>query len=308
MIVVIAAALGMVLTGAFVKLATVYGWGKPVRGSGPQSHLVKAGTPTMGGVSFLLAASAVALLMGGASVGTLALVALTLAAAAVGLYDDLISLARKRRRLEGIEDAVDESTGLLARYRLLGHFVIGLAFAWWAVSAGYRVTDLAWLDVLLYAFAIAGSINGFNFTDGLDGLAAGVTAIVLLFFLGSPFAAALLGALLAFLWYNGHPARVFMGGVGSEALGAAIAGLAILDGTVLLLPLVALIPVLEVVTVILQVAYFKATGGKRLFRMTPIHHHFELAGLSELQVTMRFWIVTAVGVAAALALAGRAPW
>src|SRR5690606_25950399 len=141
--------------------------------------------------------------------------------------------------------------------------------------AGFRTFEAVWLDIGLYTLAVAGSINGFNFTDGVDGLAAGVTAIVLLFFAGSPFAAALLGALLAVLWYNGHPARVFMGGVGSEALGAAVAGLAITDGTVLALPLVALIPVLEVLSVVVQVVYFRATGGKRVLRMAPIHHHFE---------------------------------
>lgn len=308
MIVLVAVAAGLLFTGTFIQLARAYGWGKAVRDTGPQSHLSKAGTPTMGGIAFLLAACAVALLVGGVRADTLALIALTAVAAAVGLYDDAVSLRRKRRLQEGVDDGVDATTGLLARYRILAHFAIGLGFAWWAVSSGYRVSGSPWLDVGLYAVAIAGSINAFNFADGLDGLAAGITAIVLVFFLGSPFAAALLGALLAFLWYNGHPARVFMGGVGSEGLGAAVAGLAILDGTVLLLPLVAIIPVIEVLSVIVQVAYFRSTGGKRLFRMTPIHHHFELAGLSELQVTMRFWLVTAMGVVAALSLSGRAPW
>jgi len=306
MTLLLAAALGLVLTGAFVQLARSRGWGKVIREAGPQSHLGKAGTPTMGGVAFLTAAFLVVLLLGPRDATTLAMLAVTAAAAALGLLDDRASLARKRRRLEG-ED-VDAATGILARYRILGHLVIGAAFATWTVNAGFRTFAPTWLDLALYTLAVAGSINAFNFTDGLDGLAAGVTAIVLLFFLGSPFAAALLGALLAFLWYNSHPARVIMGGVGSEALGAAVAALAITSGTVLVLPLVALIPVLEVVSVVLQVAYFRATGGKRLFRMSPFHHHFELAGLSEQQVTMRFWLVTALCVAAGLAVTGRAPW
>src|SRR5690606_8860730 len=142
----------------------------------------------------------------------------------------------------------------------------------------------------------------------LDGLAAGVTVIVLLFFIGSPLAAALVGALLAFLWYNSHPARVIMGGVGAEALGAVVAGLAIVDGSVPLLPLIALVPVLEVLSVIVQVTYFKATGGKRLLKMSPLHHHFELAGLSEVKVVARFWIVTALAVVAALVVRGVTPW
>ena len=308
MIVLVAVAVGLLFTGTFIQLARAYGWGKAVRDTGPQSHLSKAGTPTMGGVAFLLATFAVVLIVGGVRVEIVALVALTAAAAAVGLYDDVVSLGRKRKLLQGVEDGVDAATGLLARYRILAHFVIGLGFAWWAVAAGYRVSPSPWLDVGLYALAVAGSINAFNFADGLDGLAAGITAIILIFFLGSPFAAALLGALLAFLWYNGHPARVFMGGVGSEGLGAAVAGLAILDGTVLLLPLVAIMPVIAVLSVILQVAYFRSTGGKRLFRMAPIHHHFELAGLSEHQITLRFWLVTAIGVVAASSLSGRAPW
>ncbi len=308
MILALAAAAGLLVTGAYVQLAKAYGWGKVVRDTGPQSHLSKAGTPTMGGIAFLVTAFAVALLAAGPRPDVLALTALTAAAAVIGFLDDWTSLRRKRRLASGQEADVDAATGMLARYRILGHFAIGLAFALWAVGAGHRWSELAWLDVLVYAFAVAGSINGFNFTDGLDGLAAGVTAITLLFFVGSPFAAALLGTLLAFLWYNGHPARVFMGGVGSEALGAAVAGLAVLDGAVLLLPIIAVVPVIEVVSVMLQVSYFKATGGKRIFRMTPIHHHFELMGLSELQVTMRFWIVTAVAVAVALTLAGRAPW
>ena len=153
---------------------------------------------------------------------------------------------------------------------------------------------------------MVGTINGFNFTDGLDGLAAGVAAIVLLAFLAAPFVAPLLGALLGFLWFNAFPARIFMGGVGSEALGAAVASIAILEGMVWYLPLVALIPVLEVLSVIVQVSYFRITGGRRLLRMSPLHHHFELSGWSEQRVTTRFWIVTALAVAAAAWLKGTA--
>jgi len=161
---------------------------------------------------------------------------------------------------------------------------------------------VGWLDVMAFAVVIVCAINAFNCTDGLDGVAAGVTAIVLLCFIGSPRAAALLGALLGFLWYNGHPARTIMGGVGAEALGAAVAGLAILQGTVWYLPLVAAIPVLEVLSVIAQVSYFRRTGGKRLLRMSPLHHHFELSGWSETRVVTRFYLVTAFCVALALAI------
>jgi len=311
-ILLVSALAALLLTGAFIQLARSRGWGKVVRASGPTSHLSKQGTPTMGGAAFLLAALAVTVAFTGFTLPAVPLVLLVAAAGTLGLYDDTASLQRKRRqaldRGDGAGPQKDAATGVLARYRLLGQFVIGFAFALWAVNAGYRVSDAIWFDLLLYAFAIAGSINAFNFTDGLDGLAAGVAIIVLLFFIGSPLAAALIGALLAFLWYNAHPARVFMGGVGSEALGAAVAGLAIVDGSVPLLPLIALVPVLEVLSVIVQVSYFKLTGGKRLLRMSPLHHHFELAGLNEVKIVARFWIITAVCVVLALVLAGRAPW
>ena len=310
MILLVAGLASLLLTGAFIQLARVRGWGKAVRQSGPTSHLSKQGTPTMGGAAFLLAGLVTTLSFTGFDTHTVALVLLVAASAALGLADDAASLQRKRRAAQALpgEEEVDSATGVLARYRILGQALIAAAFSVWAITAGIGVSGTAWFDFLLFTFAIVGSVNGFNFTDGLDGLAAGVSVIVLLFFIGSPLAAALVGALLAFLWYNSNPARVFMGGVGAEALGAAVAGLAILDGSVLLLPLIALLPVLEVVSVIAQVAYFRSTGGKRLLKMAPLHHHFELSGLSEVKIVVRFWIVTALCVVAALVISGRTPW
>lgn len=306
MIVIGAAALGLVFTGAFVQLARRFGWGKAIREAGPQSHLGKAGTPTMGGVAFLMAAIAAWLFASKDLTSELALVLLVVGSAALGLHDDLTSLRRKRRIANGADqDGPDAATGVLARYRLAGQAVLGLAFAWWAVRGGAEAFGIGWLDVATFAFVIVGAINALNFTDGLDGLAAGIGVIMLLFFLGSPFAGALLGALLGFLWYNVHPARTFMGGVGAEALGAAVAGLAILQGTVWYLPLVALVPVLEVLSVIVQVIYFRLTNGKRLLRMSPLHHHFELGGWPETRVVQRFYLVTAACVALAAALAGK---
>lgn len=303
----LAALLGLIATGAYVQIARRAAWGKPVRADGPQAHLSKAGTPTMGGVAFLLVAVALALTLGPRDADLLALVALTVAAGALGLVDDITSLRRARRAARDGPGAVDAATGVLARYRLLVQALVGLTFGAYAVAqAGVTVFGPAWLDVSFLAFVVVGSINAFNFTDGLDGLAAGVTAIVLLLFLGSPLGAALLGALLGFLWYNAHPARVFMGGVGSEGLGAAVAGLAILAGQVWWLPVFALLPVLMVVSVIAQVVYFRATGGKRLLRMAPLHHHLELSGWSEQRIVVRFWLLTAVLVALSAALWGGA--
>ena len=316
MLIALTAVLSLVLTGAFIQLATRRGWGKSVRSAGPASHVGKAGTPTMGGVAVLLATLVMAAIYGGLGETHVALLLVLAAAGTVGLLDDLASLRRKSlRALRKANDdaAIEEATGVLARYRIMAHIALAAGFALWAVNSGYLTVGSGWIDVLLYTFVMVGSINAFNFTDGLDGLAGGVSAIVLVFFLGgvlavgAPVAAALLGALLGFLWYNAHPARVFMGGVGAEAIGAVVAALAIVQGQVFLLPVVALIPVLEVLSVIVQVSYFRATGGKRLLRMSPLHHHFELAGLGETKITVRFWLVTAIAVALAMTIAGTGP-
>lgn len=302
MTLVITALVSLLFVGVFIQLASRFGWGKSVRKDGPQSHLVKEGTPTMGGAAFLLAALITWFLLGERTADAVAIVLLTLAAGLLGWYDDVLSLRRKRQVALG-EDA---STGLLARYRLLGQAVFALLFAVYAVWSGQFLFGNSVLDVLGFGFIVMGSINALNFSDGLDGLAAGMTVIMLLPFLSVPFATPLVGALLGFLWYNCRPARVFMGGVGSESLGAALAAIVILSGWVWYLPLIALVPVLEVLSVMLQVSYFRVTGGKRILLMSPLHHHFEELGWSETQVTTRFWLVTAACVAGAVALRGAA--
>ncbi len=292
------AAFGLLLSGIFIQLARRLGWGKSVRGAGPRSHLGKEGTPTMGGIAVLVAAIAVWLLRSPDPAAELPTVLLVVASAGIGLADDLLALGRKRRAARG-EDA---TTGLLARYRLLAQGAVGLAYGGWAVAAGHSLLGVPWLDVLAYSIVVVSAVNALNFSDGLDGLAGGMSVIMLVPFLASPWATALLGALLGFLWYNAHPARVFMGGVGSEALGAALAGLAIRQGAVWYLPLLALVPVLEVLSVIVQVGYFRATGGRRLLRMSPLHHHFELSGWPETRVVLRFWLVTAATTALTVSL------
>lgn len=312
LLMVVALLAGWLATGAFLVAARTRGWGKSVRASGPASHGTKEGTPTMGGAAFLVSALVVALVAlllpgEGASAGipgralsgtggaatVAALLALIAASGGLGLWDDLAALNRKRRLAEG-EDA---STGVLARWRLLGQAVVALAFSAWAVSAGHELFGVLALDVVGFAFVITGTVNALNMTDGLDGLAAGTAAILLIAFWGDPVAVVLVGSLLAFLWFNAHPAKLFMGGVGSEALGAALAGLAIVHGDVWRLPLLAIVPLVEVLSVMVQVTYFRATGGRRLLRMSPIHHHFELSGWPETRVVARFWVVSAVAVA-----------
>ena len=298
MTVLIGAIVGLLFTGMFIQLARRYGWGKVVRQDGPTSHLSKAGTPTMGGAAFLLAAVVVWLVRSPDLGRELPTVLLLLGSGALGLYDDVLSLRRKRRQNRG-EDA---STGLLARYRLLGQGVLAVGYAIYSVQLGWGPFGIDALDVAFLALVIVGTINALNFSDGLDGLAAGMMVIMLVLFTGSPLAAALLGALLGFLWYNGHPARVFMGGVGAEALGAVLAALLIQQERVWYLPLLALVPVLEVLSVVVQVVYFRATGGRRLLRMSPLHHHFELSGWPETRVVLRFWLLTAATTALTWAL------
>lgn len=306
--VVAGALLAAAATRGFLTLARTRGWGKVVRRDGPEGHLVKEGTPTLGGVAFLPVALGLAVLAtlglgpdrpGGDLATAAALLGLVAASAALGAWDDLGALARKARPGE------DAATGVLARWRLLAQSAVGLAFGAWAVQQGHTMVGVPAADVAGFAFVVVGSVNALNFTDGLDGLAAGVTAVVLLAFLHDPFAAALLGALLGFLWFNAHPARLFMGGVGSEALGAAVAGLAIVHGDVWRLPLLAAVPVAEVLSVVVQVAAVRLTG-RRVLRMSPLHHHFELLGWPEPKVVTRFVLATAVAVALAVATRGTA--
>lgn len=317
MIVLVAALVSFVAVGSFIQLASRYGWGKSIRPDGPESHLSKAGTPTMGGAAFLGAALLTWLFFGRPGVDSVAVALLTLACGLLGFYDDLTALRRKRAADEPkpavkvppagnvrVTKVVDATTGVLARYRLLIQAGAALVFAVYAVRNGQNLFGPALLDVLGFTFIIVGSVNALNFSDGVDGLAGGMAALILLPFIGVSFAGALIGALLGFLWFNAPKARVFMGGVGSEALGAAIAGTAILAGWGWWLPLIALLPMLEVVSVILQVGYFRLSGGKRLFKMSPLHHHFELSGWPEQQVTLRFWLLTAVCVALAWGLKG----
>lgn len=272
-------ALGMLfswfLTAVWIGLMKSLGLGKKVRRDGPQTHLAKEGTPSMGGVAFLLAAFLAYLL--GEKDGLVGLWLLALGFALLGLLDDLGGSA---------------SRPLRAREKLALQALMALVFALWAVR---QVAYTPWpiLDVFLIAFAVVGAANAFNFTDGLDGLLASVTAILLLPFYPYPFAQTLLGAVLGFLWHNAPKAKVFMGDTGSQALGAAVAGLFVLTGKLWLLPLAAIVPVLEVLSVVAQVLYFRRTG-RRLLRMSPLHHHFELSGWEEAKVVFRFALLTAL--------------
>ncbi len=291
---------------------------KRIRSDGPVSHHAKAGTPTMGGLIFVAAG-----VLGGA--GMLALgyaevlwpLIATVTFAVLGIFDDL----------KGIKDT--EGVGWLARIKFPWQWILGLMLAAGMYLSGAsrpfwlpftdHVLDLGPWFIPVAAFLIVGWVNAANLTDGLDGLAAGTAAIVvvslscLLVRSGqgalSYWSMILAGGLLAFLWHNAHPARVFMGDVGAEALGAALATVALVSGQMILLLLAGVTLLSEAVSVMLQVAYFKYTRikygeGRRIFRMAPLHHHFEQLGHDEVQITLRFWIATAITSLLALALGG----
>lgn len=284
--------------------------GQTVREEGPKSHLRKNGTPTMGGILFL-AGVAAACLPFLKNPGVRILLFLMLGCGLVGFADDFIKVVLHR------------SMGLLPWQKFAGQLLVtGLFLNWGVRTAGLNLTmrvpflPQLWLDLgkwgIPFLFlVILGTVNGANFTDGLDGLAGSVTVLVAVFFaavaIGTkspivPVTCAVAGGLLGFLLFNVHPASVFMGDTGSLALGGFVAGCACLLGMELFLPIVGFVYLAEVASVILQVLWFKATGGRRLFRMAPLHHHFELCGWSETRVVAVFSIITAL--LCLLALAG----
>lgn len=274
-------------------------FGQSIRQEGPQSHLQKAGIPTMGGLIILSALTITILVFVGNNSQALLCLGVTLGYGLIGFIDDFIIVVKKR------------SLGLNARQKLLGQILIsGILgiYVWFNPSLSREVLlpftnlsiDLGYLYIPFVILVLIGTSNAVNLTDGLDGLAAGTTAIALLaylfitFSLGNfglaAFSAALLGACLGFLWFNCHPAQVFMGDTGSLALGGALASIAVLTGTEIFLLFIGGIFVIETLSVIIQVTSFKLTG-KRIFRMSPIHHHFELAGWKETKVVGRFYLL-----------------
>lgn len=270
----------------------------------PESHQHKSGTPTMGGLMFLVPLATLLFLRGRQDPVLSALIFAIAACAAVGFIDDAMSIVRGR------------NLGLRARTKFLATALVAATFLRWASdstevfprdtlfhAAAYALVVPHWLWVVLGIVAITGTIHAVNLTDGLDGLATGaiLPPLVVLLMVGGTaidgvtwVLLASIGACFGFLLFNRHPAKVFMGDTGSLALGALLSGAAILTGEMLLLVLIGGVFVAEALSVILQVAYFKRTGGKRIFRMSPLHHHFELGGWSEMKVTARFWLASAV--------------
>jgi len=287
--------------------------GQIVRTDGPSEHLVKQGTPTMGGLIIIFSVLVVYYLLGGTAVqtykGGLAL-GLLIACGMLGFIDDITMVINAR------------SLGLKARYKMLLTFIITVVFGYLFFKTGNLSTvinipltasaiDIGWLYFPFLFLIIAGFTNSVNLADGLDGLAAGTITIVLLAYAGIAFkqgrldlalyAAAASGASIGFLWYNAYPAEIFLGDTGSFALGGALCAMAILTKTEALLILIGGIYVIEALSVIIQVGFYRYTK-RRIFKMAPIHHHFEVLGWSETKVMIRFWIVSGLLAGAGFAL------
>jgi phospho-N-acetylmuramoyl-pentapeptide-transferase len=303
MSVVIATVLSWFAVGSFVGIAKSRGWGQTVRRDGPATHLIKDGTPTMGGVPFSIVIFLVWLVMIGLAGYTdrkgWAAYLMSLGMGLIGFADDFLIV---RSRLIGAPRG-----GLKAREKLPLQILVAGLFGY-VVAQDVALFGVFWLDAIAYTLICIASVNAVNFTDGIDGQCAGVVAIILVPLISSsPLAGITVGALGGYLWFNAKPAQIFMGDAGSHALGGIVAGVFITQGWTWMLPLAAIIPVLEVLSVFIQVSYFqytkRTTGeGKRVFLMTPIHHHFEKLGWAETRVAARFWMVTMIGTALAWAI------
>ena len=272
------------------------------RVEGVESHLKKAGTPTMGGIMILLGIIVTSLIFLPGRKEIIPVLFLTIAFGAIGFLDDYLKVVLRR------------SDGLLPRQKLILQFAAAVVF--WLILRGTgislelmlpfgggRLYDIGWAALPLMLVALLATVNGVNFTDGLDGLASSVTIVVAAFFMiaalrlhsgVSPAAGAVIGALMGFLLYNAYPAKIFMGDTGSLALGGFVAGVAYVLHMPLFILIAGFVYAFELISVALQVSYFKLTHGKRIFKMTPIHHHFELCGWSETRIVPVFTIISVI--------------
>jgi phospho-N-acetylmuramoyl-pentapeptide-transferase len=290
------------LSPKFIEFLRQREFGQQIREEGPQEHHAKAGTPTMGGIIIFTAIAVPFLLLTDLDARSVGVMGVALACAALGFADDYMKLVKRR------------SLGLKGRWKLVVTMAISVGL--WLVATRWAglpdtlnlriydaVIDLGYLYPVLIYLVLAGTTSAVNLTDGLDGLAAGCSAIVLLAYIGITFttrqtdlalvAACLVGACVGFLWFNSFPASIFMGDTGSLGLGGAIAALAVMTKTEVLLIVMGGIFVIEALSVLIQVFSFQAFR-KRVFLMAPIHHHFELQAWSETKIILRFWIVAAV--------------
>ena len=301
--VLIAFAISVLLGPIVIPYLRKLKMGQTERVEGVQSHLKKAGTPTMGGIIFLLSTVVTSLIYVKDYPKIIPILFLTLGFGIIGFLDDYLKVVLKR------------SDGLMPGQKMACQIVVTGIFAFYLMKftdvpmtmkipfmPGHEI-DFGILTIPILFIAVIGTVNGVNFTDGLDGLASSVTIMVATFFsvmaIGTksgiePITCAVVGALKGFLLFNVYPAKIFMGDTGSLALGGFVAGTAYMLQMPLFIILVGLVYVVEVLSVMIQVTYFKATHGKRFFKMAPIHHHFELCGWSETRIVAVFSVVTAV--------------
>ena len=305
--IIISFAISAVLCPIVIPFLHKLKFGQQVRDDGPQAHLKKQGTPTMGGLIILSSIIITSLFYIRDYPKVIPVLFVTVGFGIIGFLDDYIKIVMKR------------SEGLNPKQKLLGQIVITAIFTYYLISAdgvgtemlipftggfdGGMMLDLGWLFVPAVFFIVLGTDNGVNYTDGLDGLCTSVTILEATFFtigaLGegsgiSPITGAVVGSLLGFLLFNVYPAKVFMGDTGSLALGGFVAASAFMMRMPIFIAIVGFIYLAEVLSVMIQVTYFKKTGGKRIFKMAPIHHHFELCGWSETRVVAVFSTVTAI--------------
>lgn len=311
--------LSLIWGGPLIKLMRHFKIGKIIREDGPESHIEKLGTPTMGGFIIIVPVVILTILMNAATLlgfdisGYSVLVPLVVMViySILGAIDDWEGIRGPRKGL-----------GMSATVKFLMQTIFALVTAF-LLKYALHVPELFWPGypdpiplgmafIPIATIIIVGYSNAVNFTDGLDGLASlisitafaafGVIALMQGQIFLANFCFTIVGALFGFLWFNVHPAQLFMGDAGSLALGATLGVVALMTGQWLLLPIIAIIPTSEVLSVMLQIIYFRFSGGKRLFKMAPLHHHFELSGWSETQVMQRFWIVNLLSVLIGIAI------
>ncbi len=321
----ISAAIAGLVMPLWIRFLKKDGIGQQIRADGPQSHLVKAGTPTMGGVIILLAVVLTCLIMAKPTVELMLAVGAMLATGALGLFDDVTKVVQKRSlgltpsgKMIGLTVIVVVFFLIAVNYcgvepaiRFPGGFSIDLGILTTTIAFSGMTIQIPWLYLVFVFLLLAGMSNAVNLTDGLDGLAGGTVMIAMVvmaaicFLRGDPnlaiFCASCAGGCIGFLWFNAYPAQIFMGDTGSLALGGALAAVAVLTNTEVVSLVVGGLFIAEALSVMIQVVSFKATG-RRVFLMAPIHHHFEKKGWAETKVVIRFWIVSAACGALGLAL------
>ncbi len=319
---VVTCLVGLPFGSLLLKVLKAHGVGERIRIDGPISHQLKTGTPTMGGIAIVVPVAIMTGLFNLIDHESMLLpLGTALAFALIGAVDDWVGVMRSRRAAAG--GTANSKGGLSVRYKLalqiaiaLGaacvlHFVFRLeSFALPSIPTKF---SLGIWYVPCAVFVIVAITNAVNLTDGLDGLAGNTSAVafvalgVIALLQGQLYLVAfcftMTGATMAFLWYNAYPAQLFMGDTGSLALGGTLGVVAMMTGQWLLLPIVGIVFVAEVLSSLLQVWYFKLTGGKRLFKMAPLHHHFELLGWSEVHIVQRFWLVSVLAAMFGIALA-----